>query len=113
MMEGSVISEEEEAMDGLRGFQEVSTHEPALRRLRHFGEPEDRRDRAQSFSLNRNLCSERERANSFTHNKSHTYLERVRRRRSQQAVIMIMIMTMIMTMIMMIMIIIMMIMMRE
>ena len=87
MMEGSLISEEEEAMDGLRGFQEVSSQEPALRRLRSgLSEQEDRRGRAQSFSLNRNLCSERERANSFTHNKSHNYLERVKMRRSQQAV---------------------------
>ena len=87
MMEGRVISEEEEAMDGLRGFQEVSSQEPALRRLRDgLSEQEDRRGRAQSFSLNRNLCSERERANSFTHNKSHNYLERVKMRRSQQAV---------------------------
>ena len=87
MMEGSLISEEEEARDGLRGFQEVSSQEPALRRLRSgLSEQEDRRGRAQSFSLNRNLCSERERANSFTHNKSHNYLERVKLRRQQQPV---------------------------
>ena len=87
MMEGRVISEEEEAIDGLRGFQEVSSQEPSLRRLRDgLSDQEDRRGRAQSFSLNRNLCSERERANSFTHNKSHNYLERVKMRRSQQAV---------------------------
>ena len=86
MMEGSLISEEEEAKDGLRGFQEVSSQEPALRRLRNLSDQEERRGRAQSFSLNRNLCSERERANSFTHNKSHNYLERVKMRRSQQAV---------------------------
>ena len=81
-----MISEEEEAKDGLRGFQEVSSQEPALRRLRNLSDQEERRGRAQSFSLNRNLCSERERANSFTHNKSHNYLERVKMRRSQQAV---------------------------
>ena len=89
MMEGSLTSEEEEeAKDGLRGFQEVSSHEPALRRRMHnLGCDQDEgRGRAQSFSLNRNLCSERERANSFTHNKSHNYLERVKMRRSQQAV---------------------------
>ena len=50
-------------------------------------EQEQRSSRTQSFSLNRNLCSDRERANSFTQIKSHNYLERVKLRRQQQTMV--------------------------
>ena len=47
----------------------------------------EQRDRTNSFSLNRNLCPERERSNTFTQIKSHNYLERVKMRRLQKMVI--------------------------
>ena len=47
----------------------------------------EQRDRTNSFSLNRNLYPERERANTFTQMKSHNYLERVKMRRMQNMVI--------------------------
>ena len=75
----------EDDRDNMRDFQAASTHEPALLRLRNLSDQaQEPRVRAQSFSLNRNLCSDRDRSSSFSQTKSHNYLERVKLRRQQQ-----------------------------
>ena len=86
VLDRRMIIKEEDDTD-LRDFQTVSSDEPAVMRLRNFSDDPDQRTRTQSFSLNRNLCSERQerdRANTFTHSTSSNYLERIKQRRQQQ-----------------------------